>query len=184
MIGRKAVLWIYLTSVILSAPPATAGDDPLTDGEKKAVVYDMYQSYKNKDFPEVSDISAEELMSLASLGDVIVVDTREAGEMEVSMLPGAITRQDFLENLNRYREKTIVAYCTISYRSGKFAKEMKTRGVTVLNLRGGILAWALEGGRVYDEEGKTRRIHVYGDEWNYVPAGYEAITFSLLERLF
>ena len=62
---------------------------------------------------------------------------------------------------------------------------MADKGITVINLRGGILAWLLEGGTVYDQEGHpTKRVHVYGDRWEYAPVGYEIVKFSLWERLF
>jgi sodium/bile acid cotransporter 7 len=179
-----ANLCIRLFCVAVTVSPAFAGDRPLSDDEKKSAVYQMYRDYKSEDFPEVMDISPEKAMALQSAGEIVFVDTRKTGEMDVSMLPGAITRSAFLENVDRYRDKIVVAYCTISYRSGEFAEEMAGRGVTVYNLEGGMLAWVLEGGKVYDEEGETRRIHVYGDKWNYAPAGYEAITFGFFERLF
>jgi sodium/bile acid cotransporter 7 len=62
---------------------------------------------------------------------------------------------------------------------------MDEKGISVRNLEGGILAWTLEGGKVYDENGEeTNRIHVYGKKWNYAPADYEAVMFSLWEQMF
>jgi sodium/bile acid cotransporter 7 len=179
-----ANLWMRLICVALTVSPAFAGDRPQSDDEKKTAVYQMYRDYKSEDFPEVMDISPKKAMALMSSGEIVFVDTRKTAEMEVSMLPGAVARSAFLDDVDRYQDKMIVAYCTISYRSGEFAEEMADRGVTVYNLEGGMLAWVLEGGKVYDEEGETRRIHVYGDKWNYAPAGYEAITFGFFERLF
>ena len=52
-------------------------------------------------------------------------------------------------------------------------------------LQAGILAWLLEGGKVYDQRGdETKRVHVYGEKWDYAPAGYETVKFSPLERIF
>jgi sodium/bile acid cotransporter 7 len=45
----------------------------------------------------------------------------------------------------------------------------------VYNLRGGILAWVHDGGTVYDQNGETRRIHVYGRKWNLAPNSYQAV---------
>jgi sodium/bile acid cotransporter 7 len=165
-------------------PRIAAGDRPLSDGEKKETVYRMYQEYKGEDFPGVRDISPQEAMALVPSGDVVFVDTRRSEEMDVSTLPNAITQEEFLADVSRYQGQTIVAYCTISYRSGLFAEEMADRGVTVYNLKGGILAWALEGGKVYDADGKTKRIHVYGKKWNYAPAGYDTVKFGFFEQLF
>jgi sodium/bile acid cotransporter 7 len=160
------------------------GDRVRSNAEKRNIVYQMYTGYK-KDFPDVRDISPQQAMELLNQEKVILVDTRKPAEMAVSMLPGAVSQQDFLSHLAQYRDKTAVAYCTISYRSGKFASQMAARGITLLNLRGGILAWTLEGGRVYDPSSKeVKRIHVYGDRWDFAPAGYETVKFSRWEQLF
>jgi sodium/bile acid cotransporter 7 len=103
--------------------------------------------------------------------------------MAVSMLPGAVSQAEFLENPERYRGRTVIVYCTISYRSGLLAARLADQGRTVTNLKGGLLAWVLEGGRVYDGAGETRRIHVYGPKWDYPPAGYTSVTFGFWDRL-
>jgi sodium/bile acid cotransporter 7 len=104
--------------------------------------------------------------------------------MEVSMLPKAVTKEDFLRDPDKYKDKTVVVYCTISYRSGEFAEEMAEMRVTVVNLIGGLLAWVLEGGKVYDAHGETKRIHVYGEDWDYPPEGYESVKFGFFEKHF
>ena len=153
------------------------GDRDRSNSEKRKIVYQMYTGYQ-KDFPDVGDISPQQAMELLKQERVIFVDTRKPAEMAVSMLPGAVSKKDFLSQPEQHRDKTAVAYCTISYRSGKFASQMAAKGITLLNLRGGILAWTLEGGRVYDPSGKeVKRIHVYGDTWDYAPAGYESVKF-------
>ena len=44
------------------------------------------------------------------------------------------------------------------------------------NLRGGILAWTLEGGAVHGPDGRpVKAIHVYGARWDYPPAGYVSV---------
>jgi sodium/bile acid cotransporter 7 len=92
------------------------------------------------------------------------------------MIPGSITDEMFLENLEQYRDHIIIGYCTISYRSGKFARELiNKQGITMYNLRGGLLAWVHEGGSVIDLKGETKRIHVYGRKWNLAPSAYKAI---------
>jgi len=159
-------------------------DKSLSNAQKREVVYAMYADYK-KDFPAVMDISPQQAMDLLKKDDVVFIDTRKPAEMKVSMLPHAITQKEFLSHPEKYAGKTVVGYCTVSYRSGVFAREMDEKGISVRNLEGGILAWTLEGGKVYDENGKeTNRIHVYGKKWNYAPAGYKAVMFSLWEQMF
>jgi sodium/bile acid cotransporter 7 len=160
------------------------GDNSLSDAQKKEHVYAMYADYK-KDFPAVTDISPQQAMALLKKDEIVFVDTRKPAEMKVSMLPHAITQNEFLKHPEKYAVKTVVGYCTMSYRSGVFAREMAEKGMTIRNLEGGILAWTLEGGKVYDENGEvTNRIHVYGKKWNYAPAGYKAVMFSLWEQMF
>lgn len=161
--------------------PATA-DRRLSDSDKKDAVYEMYRNYKRDDFPGVPDISPDSAMALADSGWVVFVDDRTDAEREVSTLPGAVSREEFVEHIDRYRDATIVAYCTISYRSGGFVQEMAGRGLKIYNLRGGILAWLLEGGRVYHDGEETHRVHVYGDRWDYAPAGYETVKFGPVGR--
>jgi sodium/bile acid cotransporter 7 len=134
----------------------------------------MYEDYKES-FPAVQDITPKEAMDLMQSEQVVFVDTRKSKEQKVSMLPNALTEKDFEQNLEQYRNKVIIGYCTISYRSGKLAKKLREKGITMLNLKGGMLAWVHEGGKVYDANGETKRVHVYKKKWDYVPEGYEAV---------
>ena len=175
-----ALLGIYL--VLL--PAVAVGGGGLSDPEKKKIVYQMYHDGQ-KDFPTVKDLSPQQVMSLVKQQRVVLVDTRKPAEMEISMLPGAITKKEYLDEPGRSKDTLVVVYCTISYRSGVFARDMEKKGYTVYNLKGGILAWTLEGGSVYDRHGhETSQIHVFGKKWNYAPQGYQAVMFSLWKQLF
>jgi len=162
--------------------PCMAGNS-LTDEEKKPIVYEMYGKYKKQDFPDVKEIHPKQAMELLKAGKVIFVDIRKQSEMDVSMLPDAIPEAVFLEHPEKYKNKMVVAYCTISYRSALFTQKMQKQNIPVQNLIGGLLAWVLEGGKIYDQKGETKRIHVYGKEWNYPADGYESVMFGFFERL-
>lgn len=176
-------LWLLIFIGILSFRVVLCNAGP-TDGSKKEIVYQMYADYKRKDFPTVKDILPQRAMELMQLRQVVFVDTRKAAEMKVSMLPNALTEAKFLQDPLKYKDLTVIGYCTIGYRSGLFASEMEIKGITVHNLAGGIVAWVLEGGRVFDANGETKRIHVYGKKWNYLPDGYEPVMFGFLEKYF
>jgi sodium/bile acid cotransporter 7 len=181
---RRIHLTYWVLTVLLCLASCDPAERKISDTEKKEVVYRMYAGYK-KDFPEVKDISPQQAIELFDQGKVVFVDTRKRSEIAVSMIPGAVTKQELLSQTERYKDKTIVGYCTISYRSGVFAREMAKDGLPVLNLQGGILAWTLEGGKVFDQSGKeVKRVHVYGDKWDYAPEGYESVKFSRKEQLF
>lgn len=172
-----AICWL---AIVLLIPVVAKGE--LSDAQKLETVYKMYADYK-KDFPSVKDIAPREAMVWKEKEDIVFVDTRKPAEMKVSMLPNAISQKDFLDNKDKYKDKSIVAYCTISYRSGLFAAELEKEGIEIYNLKGGILAWVLEGGKVYDNDKETHRVHVYGEKWNYLPKGYEAVLFGWFERM-
>jgi len=175
-----AVVWIL--NGLLTLQPAL-GEPALSDKQKKEFVYKMYADYK-KDFPTVKDISPQQTMKMLNNGAVVFVDTRKPAEMEVSRLPNAVTKKKFMHNPNIYKEKTVVVYCTAGYRSGVFARQVAEKGITVYNLQGGILAWTLEGGKIYDANGETKRIHVFGKKWNYAPGGYAVVMFGLFGMIF
>jgi len=174
---------VALSMIVLLAAPADADESILSEARKKETVYAMYAQYK-KDFPTVADIAPPKAMQLLEENRIVFVDTRKPAEMQVSQLPQAVSRETFLADTDRYRNKMVVGYCTISYRSGVFAREMAEQGIKIHNLQGGILAWTLEGGTVYHDGKPVKRIHVYGDRWDYAPAGYETVKFSLWNQLF
>jgi len=176
----KIVLWLFAGMLVLQNAPCNA---ELTNATKKEIIYGMYGDYK-KDFSSVDDISPREAMLLMKTAEVLFVDVRRPAEMNVSMLPNAITSNEFLKNPSKYKDFKIVVYCTISYRSGMFAKEMEKKGLKISNLSGGLLAWVLEGGKVFDTHGETKRIHVYNQKWNYLPRGYEMVEFNFFEKYF
>jgi hypothetical protein len=78
----------------------------------------------------------------------------------------------------------VVADCTINYRSALFIQKMQKQNIPIQNLIGRLLAWVLEGGKIYDQKGETRRIHVYRKEWNYPADGYESVMFGFFGQLF
>ncbi len=170
MWGAAALAWVSVSGVEFQV----WADDAMSDAAKRTKIEAIYRGYK-KDFADVADIAPAEAMELLKAGRMVFVDVREEKEQEVSMLPGAVTEKEFLKNPERYGDKVIVGYCTISYRSGKLAEKLKARGIAMLNLEGGLLAWVHAGGKVYDRNGETHRIHVYGRKWDLGPKDYEAV---------
>ena len=138
------------------------------------VVARMYQQYKHH-FPNVPDIDPSEIMSATNRETVILVDVRDQKEQAVSMIPGAITQAQFEKAGDRYKGQTVVTYCTIGYRAGLYAKELRKQGWTALNLTGSILGWVHAGGHVEHEGVITNRVHVYGKKWDLLPEGYESV---------
>jgi sodium/bile acid cotransporter 7 len=171
---RGAALLLVAVPIGILLSGLTATTEALNDEEKRHKVETMYKDYK-KSFPDVSDISAEEALDLSKKSEPIFVDVRDPSEQAVSMLPGAITEREFLKNPEAHRGRTVIGYCTISYRSGKLAQKLQKKGIQMVNLRGGILAWLHAGGKIYREGKPTNQVHVYGKRWNLAPSDYEAI---------
>ena len=168
------LLSIMIVFPILSTGSMGFAVEQSADIEKRHMIEKMYINYQAK-FPEVADIDSSKAAQLAMQKNVLFIDAREQNEQRVSMLPGAITAKTFLKNSEKYKDHTKIVYCTVGYRSGKFAQKLSKKGIQIYNLRGGILGWVHAGGRVYDQNGQTDRIHVYGRRWNLAPESYETI---------
>jgi rhodanese-related sulfurtransferase len=127
-------------------------------------------------------IKAADLKKIIDDSNLVLIDVRKPREQEVSMLPHALTTAEFAA---RFRhgipaDKRLVVYCTIGYRSGKYAMELAKQGIKAENLEGGVLAWTLVGGKflVKDAKGEwmeTNRVHVYDPEWNIVHPDYVGV---------
>ena len=159
---------------ILGFAYSLAWSESNADGQKRQIILKLYMSYKKK-FPEVQDVTPREAMELSDTGKVVFIDVRGPDEQSVSRLPGAISAYVYLENPEKYNDYIKIGYCTIGYRSGILAQELNHKGIPVYNLRGGLLAWVHDGGKVYNGTEETHRIHTYSREWNLGPDGYEAV---------
>lgn len=134
----------------------------------------IYEGYQRQ-FPAAPETSATWLRS--HLGsEIVLVDVREDSERKVSILPGAISQAEFEANKAKFMEDNVVVYCTVGLRSGLYVKRLMAEGIRASNLRGGVLSWAHAGGDFIDaNRAPTKRVHVYGKEWNLLPKDYEAI---------
>ena len=145
------------------------------DAEKRSRIDELYESYKKK-FPDAPETTVEALRErLSGPEPPVVVDVRDDEEREVSMIPGAISRQEFEKDPHRFVGREVVTYCTIGYRSGRYTEKLVKRGWNASNLRGSILSWTHAGEELDHDGTPTRRVHVYGEAWNLVPEGYEAV---------
>ena len=171
-----ASISIGLTTLLLGLWLSFRVDPNATDDEKRAQIEDFY-NISSVQFSGISEISAHELKE--KVYQYVLVDVRTAEEQSVSMLPGAITQEEFEKNKEAFRGKPVVTYCTIGYRSGLFAKQLGNDW-DVANLRGSILSWCHAGGRLVSGDDsqspeETKRVHIYSKQWNLLPKGYEAV---------
>jgi rhodanese-related sulfurtransferase len=120
----------------------------------------------------VAVIHTEDLATqLAKKHNVVLLDSREKAEYNLSHLPDAqwVGYDDFsLQHIaNIDKDKTIVVYCSIGVRSEHIAEKLKLNGFkNVLNLYGGIFAWANESRALFDQnKHPTKSVHGYNKKW-------------------
>jgi sodium/bile acid cotransporter 7 len=146
----------------------------LSDRAKVERIDLMYERYQ-KSFPDTPAVRVDQLIAMRQQKRAVLVDSREPREQQVSMIPDAISLVDFTRDASSYVGRPVVFYCTIGYRSGVVAAEYCKNDVDAYNLKGGILSWVHAGQNVVDGRKETRKVHVYGSEWNLLPCGYEAV---------
>jgi len=147
----------------------------LSDADKQIKIATMYRQYASE-FPTVQGITVAQLQQLQRQEKkVVLVDVRSPEEIAVSYIPEAITPKEFESNLSKYQDATVIAYCTIGYRSGLYAEKLQQQGIEILNLEGSLLAWSHAGGKLTDGTKDTRKVHVFGRQWQLTSSSYESV---------
>ncbi len=126
--------------------------------------------------PTVSVVSA---LREIETNDILLVDVRDLVEFEVSHLEGA--RSLPLAELKSSgwpaewrRDRPVILYCTVGYRSGIAAQILQEQGLETKNLVGGILALAQADQPLFDGSRQTLRVHTWRESLAWmVPAPYE-----------
>lgn len=141
---------------------------------------------------KVSEIGTEELAKLlkeqqqaaakataegiAPTAKFVVVDVRSDAEVNVSIIPGAITKEEYERAPDKYANLLVIPYCTVGGRSGAYAKQLAAKGVKVKNYKGSILEWVGAELPLVTLKGEpTNRVHTYSDRYR-IPAKYEQVT--------
>ena len=125
-------------------------------------------------YPETNLISTAEYFNKSRNNSWIIVDVRSKRERNVSIIPDAMSKDMFEMQKTDFKENLILVYCTVGCRSGAYTKKLQKQGFNAFNLYGGVLAWALEGGRFLTPEGApTNRVHVYSRKWSVLPDKYQ-----------
>lgn len=128
---------------------------------------DKVNSYLSYSAPVISVADAHLKKS-----ELIFLDAREFAEYEVSHIPGSrfIGYDQFkIEKIKDIaKDKKIVVYCSIGYRSEKIATKLKKEGYTnVYNLYGSLFEWVNAGYETTDHLGKpTVKVHTYNKKWS------------------
>jgi rhodanese-related sulfurtransferase len=161
----KALL-IFISGILLQSCI-----NPGTTADPEKVVESMARALTKK-FPQIPIIEVKELTQSAPY---ILVDVREQREINISMIPGAISQKEFESQKDIYKNKLVVVYCTIGVRSGTYTKKLIEEGFKAKNLKGGVLAFAHAGFKFVNKGKETKNVHVYGEAWNLLPKTYNGI---------
>jgi rhodanese-related sulfurtransferase len=142
------------------------------DASRVAAVEAMYADYRTG-FDDVPELGVAELQVLTEQHEVLLVDVREAAEQAVSMIPGALTLDEFLDDSDAHRDVPIIVYCTIGARSADTVRWLAGEGFDAYNLAHGILGWTHAGEPLATPAGEpTEAVHVYGAEWDLAACRY------------
>jgi rhodanese-related sulfurtransferase len=115
----------------------------------------------------VEQISIKE----AAKTNAIFLDARTKAEYNVSHIEGSIWvgyenfQLDAIDQLPR--DKQIIVYCSVGYRSEKIGEKLKSAGfINTYNLYGGIFEWVNTGKEIVNSSGEpTRQVHAYNKVW-------------------
>lgn len=123
------------------------------------------------EFPDVRRITTAELAAWLNAPDrtaPLLLDVRTRAEFDVSHLEGAkhVAPTDSASVLREAKDRPIVTYCSVGYRSGSLAKKLSDAGYTnVANLEGSIFRWANEGRPVVSAGRRADKVHPYNGTW-------------------
>lgn len=154
---------------------AIAASHGETDEMKKNKIHKMINDFPVK-LKNAPTMNAKAVVEVSKDTQVIYVDVRKDKEMKVSMILNAVSQDDFEKNMSKYKNMTIIPYCTIGYRSAKYTLELTKKGYKSYNLEGGVLLWAFAGFKLYDPSHVvTYDVHVYGKDWNLLPRQFRGV---------
>ena len=124
-------------------------------------------------FPTVKHITTDEfkqLMEQVNENNIVLLDVREIEEYKLSHIKNAQLSTGMDEALsilkNVPKDKKIVAYCSVGYRSASLVKQLTAQGYSnILNLEGSIFEWANKDYAVYKQSEKVHQVHPYDPTW-------------------
>jgi rhodanese-related sulfurtransferase len=155
---------VWLCAAVLIINGCHSGPTHKWDNVKKNI---------RKKFPTVKHISTGELHEWLNNQEsfkLLILDRREPEEYAVSHLPGAVlvaNEEEAFEIIaNERKERSIVIYCSVGYRSSELAEKLQEKGFTeVYNLEGSMFKWANEGRELYRGDQLVNTVHPFNSKW-------------------
>ncbi|MBS1911608.1 MAG: rhodanese-like domain-containing protein [Bacteroidetes bacterium] len=169
--GRTARLIGIASGTLLALGGVAAVVITRTDAGYRWYLDRMYAG----NFPDVNVVMPEQLASEVNAAErPVLLDVRAPEEYAVSHLQGArladpgAFNPEMLADVGR--DRPIVVYCSVGYRSARMAQRLHSLGYTnVRNLYGGIFLWYNQGRAVVGGAGgaerSVERIHPYSFMW-------------------
>lgn len=123
------------------------------------------------EFPAVKRISTAELaewLNDSTRAQPVLLDVRTRPEFDVSHLRGArhVAPEAEASVIRVPKDRPVVTYCSVGYRSGRFAECLRAAGFSnVANLEGSIFRWANEGRELVRDGRKVDKVHPYNRAW-------------------
>lgn len=157
-------VYTFLLIILITACyPAPRAAGQFTDNEFEAMAAEMAKG-------DTKDITVDQLVRIKD--DVILLDSREKKEYDISHIPGAIWvgYDDF--TLDRIKDidknAKIVVYCSVGYRSERIGEKIMDGGYNdISNLSGSIFKWVNEGYKIVDSGNQpTKKIHGFNKKWS------------------
>jgi rhodanese-related sulfurtransferase len=131
----------------------------------------LLNQYNTRSIPY---ISVEELRMHQFKSDVLILDTRETEEFEISHIAGAQLigfnqfSIDIISTEIVDKETPIVVYCSLGIRSEEIGEKLSKAGYTnIKNLYGGIFEWKNKAYPVLNSQNKeTDSVHTFSKAWS------------------
>ena len=138
--------------------------------------WDIGQIMRSNSAPTITAAQIRDFQNDEQSKDqIVVVDVRSKDETDVSVIPGALTQSEFEESASEHMGKTIVVYCTIGVRSGRYASKLIQEGWDARNYEGSILDWCENKFPLATYDGKaTKRVHTFSHRYS-VAGEYVAV---------
>ena len=136
-----------------------------------ALSWDKVYQKIDYQFPNIPTITVDSLHLELNKNDsnILIVDTREQVEYQVSHIKNAITYPVFLNKLKQEeiaKNTKIILYCSVGYRSSQKVQKLIQQGYNnSYNLKGSIFEWANKGFQVYQKDSVVLKVHPFNKKW-------------------
>ena len=139
---------------------------------RHSLAFNIIKGLAIRKFPSVEWISTEEFAQWLAdplKPQPILLDARSEAEYAVGHLRQSQRIEPHDPDLAQFTEskdKPIVVYCSVGYRSARIAERLQQAGFSVVyNLEGSIFQWANEGRSVFKDDRPTMLVHPYNALW-------------------